>query len=350
MAIKKRFSGWFAGWGKYTLSLKTKTSDRRRVRVAFNIYPLPTPFGGAQEFLKQFARYIVWHGGEVVHELDPEVTHIFILDVRRIETYTFDLEDIRRFKQKFPDVQVIHRINNCDKKYTAADYDPGAERLDQEMIRASDIADHTVFISGWLRDYFMQEGFNPDLSHSVIQNAANDDIFYVKSTRAKRPAEIRLVTHHWSANWLKGFKVYQQVDEMISAGELPGFSLTVIGRQPEEIQWKSADIRPPASGAELADQLREHDMYLTASLWEPGGMHFLEGMQCGLPVIFHEDGGGIPEIAGRAGVGFRDDVKAALMEAAERYEELKALVLEQKPSGEGLCQQFGDLVFPDRQA
>ncbi|MEM6884728.1 MAG: glycosyltransferase [Verrucomicrobiota bacterium] len=305
-----------------------------------------TPFGGAQEFLKQLARYIVWNGGEVVHELDPQVTHIFILDPRRIETYTFDLEDIANFKKTFPEVKVIHRMNNCDQKYTAGGGEVAADALlDDLMLEAARLADCTVFISEWLRDYFYERGFDREWSHTVIQNAANDDIFYVKNEQVERPETIRLVTHHWSSNWLKGYRVYEEVDRMIADGELGGFELTVIGRQPHEIEWRSADVRPPASGEQLANQLREHDIYLTASLWEPGGMHFIEGLQCGLPVVFHEDGGGIPEVARIAGAGFRTDVKTALLEARDRYEELKKKVYRDKPSGQRLVYEFGKLIF-----
>ena len=56
-----------------------------------------------------------------------------------------------------------------------------------------------------------------------------------------------------------------------------------------------ARTAPPVGGAELAALLRKCHVYVTASQHEPGGMHFIEGLQCGLPLIFHEDGGGIPE-------------------------------------------------------
>jgi hypothetical protein len=78
-------------------------------------------------------------------------------------------------------------------------------------------------------------------------------------------------------------------------------------------------------------------VYVTASQFEPGGMHFIEGLQCGLPLIFHEDGGGIVELAKRYGLSFRDDVGAAVRAIRERYAEFRRVLLEQPPSGDGMC-------------
>ena len=51
------------------------------------------------------------------------------------------------------------------------------------------------------------------------------------------PEAMRIVTHHWSDNPLKGFDVYEQVDQLIADGKLPGFELWIIGRWPARIRW-----------------------------------------------------------------------------------------------------------------
>ena len=85
-------------------------------------------------------------------------------------------------------------------------------------------------------------------------------------------------------------------------------------------------------------------MYLTASRFEPGGMHHVEGAQCGLPVLYHEDGGGIVETASRYGIGYRDDVAGAIVEMRSRYAELRRRVLELAPSGETMCARYEEAV------
>ncbi|MEI9897645.1 MAG: hypothetical protein WDN28_28245 [Chthoniobacter sp.] len=73
---------------------------------------------------------------------------------------------------------------------------------------------------------------------------------------------------------------------------MPGFELWIIGRWPANLCWKSARTFPPLAGRALAERLRECHLYLTATRWEPCGMHHVEGAQCGLPLLYHEDGAG----------------------------------------------------------
>jgi glycosyltransferase involved in cell wall biosynthesis len=198
----------------------------------------------------------------------------------------------------------------------------------------------------WLRDYHAEHWFDKSRPHSAITNGVDPAAFHPVGNRAWRRGEepLRLVTHHWSDNWMKGFKCYQQVDEMIASGELPDVELWIIGRWPKEIRWKTARTFPPAAGAPLGDLLRQCHGYLTASLWEPGGLHFVEGAQCGLPVLYHEDGGGIVEVARPWGIGFRDDVAASIKDLQARYPELREAVLSRAPSGELMCRDYRRVV------
>jgi glycosyltransferase involved in cell wall biosynthesis len=152
------------------------------------------------------------------------------------------------------------------------------------------------------------------------------------------------VTHHWSDNWMKGWDVYREVDDLVASGKLPDTELWVIGRWPKEIRWKAARTHGPVQGPELGGLLRRSHIYLTASRWEPGPMHPIEGAQCGLPVVYHEDGGGTVELARHYGVSFRDNVRGAILEARERYEELRSSVLRRAPSGDQMCVEYGRVL------
>jgi len=179
----------------------------------------------------------------------------------------------------------------------------------------------------------------------VILNGADPRVFDPAGSAELNGGEtMRIVTHHWSDNPMKGFDVYEEVDRLIAVGELPGTELWVVGRWPKAIEWQAARTFPPATGRELADLLRQCHVYLTASRWEPGGMHHVEGAQCGLPVLYHEDGGGIVELASRYGIGFRDDVGGAIAEMREHYPELRARVLEHAPNGDAMAAEYRELV------
>jgi len=116
---------------------KNSLKKNRRKRIAFSIYPKQTPFGGANEFIKQVASFLAANSCEIVYELDPLVTHIVIMDVRKIETTTFTIEDMQKFKKKHPHVQVIHRINNCDQKYTEQQRKTKGHVVDESILKIS---------------------------------------------------------------------------------------------------------------------------------------------------------------------------------------------------------------------
>ena len=69
-------------------------------------------------------------------------------------------------------------------------------------------------------------------------------------------------------------------------------------------------------------------------------MHFIEGAQCGLPLLYHMDGGGIVELGRRFGIGFREDIRLAILEMRERYAELRRAVLQNPPSGNWMCAEY----------
>ncbi len=308
-----------------------------RPQVAINLKPRPAPWGGGNQVVEQIQNYLRQRGYGVTYRLQPGVAAILLVEPRANENdVQFGVAEIQAFKRRYPQVRCVHRINECDKRKGTT----GVDELLRRANRAT--ADMTVFISAWLRDYFVERWFDPAWPHQVIQNGADPALFYPTHKPIDTGGRtFRLVTHHWSDNWMKGFKVYQAVDRMIAGGELEDMSLMVIGRWPPEIRWQAAITHPPVRGKTLADLLRQNDLYLTASLWEPCGMHHIEGAQCGLPLVYHRDGGGIVEFGQRYGLGFREDVRPVLLQARAQYAALRRQVLSRPPSGATMCQLYG---------
>jgi glycosyltransferase involved in cell wall biosynthesis len=249
----------------------------------------------------------------------------------------FGLEELRVFRKAHPKVPILHRINECDQR-------KGTNDIDELLRQTSELADYTVFIAEWLRDYFASKWFDVSRPYSCIYNGADPAFYHPFGTKLPVSGEpLRIVTHHWSDNPLKGFDVYEKLDSQIADGKLPGFVLRVIGRWPKSIAWKSAELFGPLTGRPLANKLRECHIYLTASRWEPCGMHHVEGAQCGLPLVYHADGGGIVEAGKKYGVGYRDDPSAALREVAERLPEFRKKVLANMPSGDRMAMDYADV-------
>ncbi|HEY8899986.1 MAG TPA: hypothetical protein VIM61_06205 [Chthoniobacterales bacterium] len=307
--------------------------------LAISLVPPRASWGGAGHFVSQLSNCMWRRGWRVVFDLraDPDV--VLVIDPRRDHpAKKFGLPELERFREANPQVPILHRINECDQRKGTAD-------IDDLLRRTNALADHTVFISQWLKEYFVERWYDPALPHEIIYNGADSRVYHPIGNHLPGPGEtVRIVTHHWSDNWLKGYDIYQRLDELIAAGELPGVAFRVIGRWPKEITWKATETFGPMVGAPLAAKLRECHLYLTASRWEPCGMHHVEGAQCGLPLVYHEDGGGIVEAGERYGIGFRDDVAGAVRKAVDRLGDLRHRLLERLPSGERMVLDFADTI------
>jgi glycosyltransferase involved in cell wall biosynthesis len=277
-------------------------------------------------------------GWRVQYALSPTPDVVFVIDPRMDHPKKrFGLEELRAFRRTHPSVPVLHRINECDQR-------KGTDFMDELLRQTSELADHTVFIAEWLKDYFANRWFESSRPHSCIYNGADPAVYHPYGTSLPTVgAPVRIVTHHWSDNPMKGFDIYEKVDHLIADGELPGFILRVIGRWPKSIKWRSAELFGPMTGIPLARRLRESHLYLTASRWEPCGMHHVEGAQCGLPLVYHEDGGGIVEAGLKYGMGYRADPSDALREVARLLPEYRRKVFSQMPSGDRMAMDYADL-------
>jgi glycosyltransferase involved in cell wall biosynthesis len=307
--------------------------------VAFNMKPVKGPWGGSSPFVVQFATFLERLGYRVTYRLEPGTDVVVLIDPRTdLPNKPFGPAEIASFRKSHPRLRVLHRVNECDGR-------KGTDFMDNLLAEANGVADATVFISRWVRDYHAERWFDASRHHEVIYNAADRAVFHpVGGAVFDGTGPLRIVTHHWSDNPLKGFDVYRQVDRELARGKLGDTEFWVVGRWPGDIRWQAAKTVPPLAGKDLADTLRSCHVYLTASRWEPCGMHHVEGAQCGLPLIYHEDGGGIVEAGERYGVGFRNDVSGALSRLRERYGDYRRRVFDQMPSGDRMCAAYADIV------
>jgi glycosyltransferase involved in cell wall biosynthesis len=306
--------------------------------VAINRRPVRTPFGGGNQWLGQLTRALRRTGYSIRFDLSGEVDCIVVADPRKGPTASFDCDAIAAYKAAHPRTVCLQRVNDNDRHR-------GSDSRDAAQAAGNQVADHTVFVSAWLRDYDASSWFDLQRPHSVIGNGADPRVFHpLGQARWDGAGPLRLVTHHWSTNWNKGFAAYQELDGLIAEGTLGGVELWVVGRWPDEIRWRAARTFGPAHGQPLARLLRQCHAAMTASRWESGPMHVVEAIQCGLPVIYHADGGAIGEYAAHCGVAFTDDVRAAVGEMRDRYHELRRAALASPPCGDRMCVDYRTLI------
>jgi hypothetical protein len=62
-----------------------------------------------------------------------------------------------------------------------------------------------------------------------------------------------------------------------------------------------------------------------------------------LPLVYHQDGGGIVEAGLKYGIGYRDDPTEALMQMAANLSEFRKKVFARMPSGDRMAMDYADI-------
>lgn len=260
------------------------------MKICINRLPRTGPWGGGNVFVSYLFRSLQSNGHSVVTKLSPDIDAIFVVDPRRDEL-GIGVEEILEFKRYYSKVPIIYRVNECDKRKGEVD---SVDPLVRKMINNST---HTIFISKWLRDYHHTEavkrGQTLKTNDSIILNGFSN-IFQRTTPSIPVSERLHVVTHHWSNHPMKGHDVYVKVGEWC---ERTGNVMTFIGRPAGRLP-SSVKIINPLYGAELAETLSKHHVYVTGTSYDPGPNHVAEAIGIGLPTYVPVWGGGAVEMAG----------------------------------------------------
>jgi glycosyltransferase involved in cell wall biosynthesis len=95
----------------------------------------------------------------------------------------------------------------------------------------------------------------------------------------------------------------------------------------------------PLDSCGLADLMRKHDIYITASKNDPCSNSLIEALSCGLPAIYLQSGGH-PEIVKQAGAGFEaaEQIPDLLNQVVNDYVSFQARIA--LPSIETVSEQY----------
>ncbi|MFA5908673.1 MAG: hypothetical protein WC815_07845 [Vicinamibacterales bacterium] len=314
------------------------------MKVALNFKPRSGPWGGGNRFVSAVTGALRARGDVVVDSLAaPDVDVIVLLDPRwRHPDVTFTAGAVLRYLIRHPRTVVVHRINECDERKKT-------RHMNLLLRRANYCADHTVFVGSWLKHLPLWQG-GPEARSSVITNGADSRTFHAHGWQPwTGTGPLKLVTHHWGGNWMKGFDIYQRLDEMLAEPRWQNrLAFTYVGNVPAGFTFRHARHIAALDGVELASELRSHHAYLTASINEPGGNHQNEGALCGLPLLYRRSGC-LPEYCDGFGVSFDEgDFEARLDELIRRYDTLAAVIPGYPHTAERMCERylacFDDLI------
>lgn len=244
------------------------------------------PWGGGNQFLKSLKKYL--------HSIDA-----YDEDVKTAQIVLFNshqcIGKVAKAKLNHPEKTFIHRIDGPIRLYSQTN-----DKRDNIVFAANKyLADATIFQSTWSQQENHRLGLHQKTFETVIPNAPEPTIFNRSESRlfsADRKA--RLIATSWSPNWKKGFDVYQWLDENL---DFNNYEMVFVGKSP--IQFKNIRIIPPLNSKDIAEKLKENDIFIFASPIEACSNSLLEALHCGLPAV-GPDQSSTPELIDRGGETF----------------------------------------------
>ncbi len=268
------------------------------------------PYGGSHQFLKTLRAWLRKNG---TYSETPSEADALLFDSSQ------DLSQARWARWRYPNKKMIHRLDGVATLYNHPN-DP----RDAQVIRANHlISDGTIVQSQWAKEEFEKLGLNAEYS-SVIKNAANPEFFFPSQALSDEPRQrLRVVLSSWSKNWNKGFAEYQEIDHLLDSSDFnQRFEFTFIGNSP--VAFKNIRTLPSLAPRELADELRKHHVYWTATQNEACSNSLIEALACGLPVLAKKSGGN-PELVGTAGILYSSssEILPSLIELKDHFQSYK---------------------------
>jgi len=269
------------------------------------------PYGGANQFLVALTGELRRRGIRVAANLIGPRTRAALLN-----SYAFDEDRLRRMRR--PGCRIVHRVDGPVGRYRGQgmETDHRIAALNQEFAVA------TIFQSQYSLAAHQEIGLQ-FVAPVVIPNAVDSLIFHPSGRVPWDPGrKVRLISTSWSDNPRKGAAVYKWIEEHLDWNR---FEYTFIGRIP--LRFDRIRTLAPLSSSALAEELRRHDIYITASQDDPCSSALLEALACGLPALALRSGGH-PELVGEGGMVFEGtvDVLARLDDLVAKYEEKQSRI------------------------
>ena len=296
-------------------------------------------WGGGNSFAINLKNYLQKNNVEVFFDLKCKDLDIIILTDPRSKSLSssFDDLDIIDYQLRNKKTIILHRVNECDER-------KGTNYVNNQLLYSNRVADHTIFVSEWLKNILVNFGFKKEKS-SIILNGADKNIFKFNSDQWSK-GKFKFVTHHWSSHQNKGERVYKMFDNLIDKQKWRDkIEFYYIGNVPKNNTYKNVKLIKPLVGKELSKFLSSCHIYITGSINEPGGNHQNEGAITGLPALYL-DSGSMKEYLHGYGVAFNyNNFEDKLEEIIDNYSALKLKMKDYPHHSEKTCKEYYDLII-----
>jgi glycosyltransferase involved in cell wall biosynthesis len=271
----------------------------------------PAPAGGAHQSLRALTEELQRRGVRVANNtLSPSTRAVLF------NSFNFDFDRLRLLARRAKDARLVHRVGAVTSLYRGFD-DGTDERV--AGINAQ-LADATIAISHATIDMYRSIGIELVDPH-VVYNPCDHRIFNPAGREPfSRERKTRVIATSWSDNPRKGGPTYAWLEEHLDPDR---YEFTFVGNI--SLPLRRARHVPPVPSHELADLLRAHDVYVTATENDAYSNALVEALSCGLPAIYL-DSGGSAEAVKEAGFGFREreQIPELLDRLVDEYEERQA--------------------------
>jgi len=271
---------------------KISSMVNKKIKIFINFKCINESYGGGNQFVNNMHKYLEkCTNVTITYELEQDINVYLIIDPRKDKNFKkYSLGDIVKYRNanEQSNSKIIYRVNDCDITREI-------KNLECYILEHVNNIDCFVYNSDFIKQYYHNK--YPQMRQKmarIIYNSVDGSIFYPKQD-SKLNKKIKIVTHHWSDNINKGYDIYFRLSEYCKISNL--YEFVFIGRKfNQNYDTKSIIVSGPFCGMELADNLRKCDIYITASKYDSCPMHVLEGISCGLPILYSDNIGGATDI------------------------------------------------------
>lgn len=273
----------------------------------------PPPAGGGHQTLRALLGELRRRGVRVeLHTISPSSQAVLF------NSFNFDFDRLRLLASRRNGVRMVHRVGAVTSLYRG--FDDGTDARVAAINR--ELADATLAISHATVDMYRSIGIEL-VEPSVVYNACDEAIFHARGRiRFSRDRRVRVISASWSDNRNKGAPVYRWLEQQLDPAR---YELTFVGNT--SVAFERTRRVPALPPSQLADLLRQHDVFVTATTHDAYSNALVEALSCGLPAIYL-DSGGSREAVKEAGFGFaeREEIPALLERLVGEYEDRQAAI------------------------
>ena len=240
------------------------------------------PWGGGNRTVKTLCERLENKGHSFTFDLNQDIDVIYCHDPKPDGSTGLLYDHLLYMKHNF-NIPIFQRVGDV--------FHHRGKQTTEYLKKTLAYPDAISFITDWAANYLNME---IDNSRTFVHDLRSPKLF-LREERVKKSNnnKIRLITHHWSNNNLKGMMFYNKIDQLLEEDKYKNLEFVYLGRIPDNFKPKNIIILPPQDTEGVIDQLDLSDIYVTASQYETGGNHVVEAISRGLPVLYHSNGGGI---------------------------------------------------------